>query len=77
MMTPRKKTPGPGRPSLGRDEYLQVRLSPEEKEAFSAIASSSGLSLSDWVRISLRAHTSLPSIQTLELPQAKRSAGGK
>jgi hypothetical protein len=62
MMTPRKKKPAPGRPSQGRSEYLEVRLTPEEKERFSTVASSTGLSLSDWVRLSLRASSHMPTI---------------
>jgi predicted HicB family RNase H-like nuclease len=78
-MPKQSKKPGPGRPSSGRSEYLEVRLTPEEKEAFSTIASSTGLSLSDWVRLSLRAQTNLPTIQTLDLSggghQGKKSTG--
>jgi hypothetical protein len=46
-----------GRPSLGRTEYLEVRLTPEEKFAFENAARASGISLSDWVRLNLRAST--------------------
>ena len=44
-----------GRPSQGRSEYLEVRLTPEEKQAFETAAEVNGQSLSDWVRQGLRA----------------------
>lgn len=44
-----------GRPNSGRSEYLEVRLTPEEKQRFEAAAEDTGLSLSDWVRFNLRA----------------------
>ncbi len=45
----------PGRPSVGRTDKLQIRLTPKEKEVFEQAARSNGLSLSDWVRSNLRA----------------------
>ena len=44
----------PGRPSLGRTDKLQIRLTPNEKATFERIAEEHGLSLSDWVRANLR-----------------------
>lgn len=44
-----------GRPSTGRSEYLEVRLTPDEKQRFELAAQGTGLSLSDWVRFNLRA----------------------
>jgi len=44
-----------GRPSMGRSEYLEVRLTPEEKSRYEQAASATGLALSDWVRVSLTA----------------------
>jgi len=43
-----------GRPSSGRTEYLEVRLTVEEKKEFEKTAQINGLSLSDWVRTTLR-----------------------
>ena len=43
-----------GRPSSGRTEYLEVRLTIEEKRAFENAAQAKGLSISDWVRQNLR-----------------------
>jgi hypothetical protein len=51
----------PGRPSLGRTDKLQIRLTPSEKAIFERIAENHGLSLSDWVRSSLRALSSVGS----------------
>lgn len=45
----------PGRPSVGRTDKLQIRLTPREKETFERAAEKQGLSLSDWVRLNLRA----------------------
>ncbi|HVX13220.1 MAG TPA: hypothetical protein VHC22_18690 [Pirellulales bacterium] len=44
-----------GRPSVGRTNKLQIRLTPTEKEIFEQAAKKHGLSLSDWVRLNLRA----------------------
>ncbi|HEV3343930.1 MAG TPA: hypothetical protein VG125_26385 [Pirellulales bacterium] len=43
-----------GRPSVGRTDKLQIRLTPKEKEVFEQAARRNGLSLSDWVRLNLR-----------------------
>lgn len=53
-MVPKKKAKV-GRPSSGRSELMQLRLSPEEKDAFNRAAEEYGLSLSDWARLNLRA----------------------
>jgi hypothetical protein len=45
----------PGRPSVGRTDKLQIRLTPKEKEVFEQAARERGMSLSDWVRLNLRA----------------------
>ena len=45
----------PGRPGVGRTNKLQIRLTPKEKEIFEQTARKHGLSLSDWVRLNLRA----------------------
>lgn len=45
----------PGRPSVGRTDKLQIRLTPKEKEVFEQAARKHGMSLSDWVRLNLRA----------------------
>lgn len=45
----------PGRPGVGRTDKLQIRLTPREKEIFERAAEKHGLSLSDWVRLNLRA----------------------
>lgn len=45
----------PGRPSVGRTDKLQIRLTPNEKEVFEQAAQKHGMSLSDWVRMNLRA----------------------
>jgi uncharacterized protein (DUF1778 family) len=45
----------PGRPSVGRTDKLQIRLTPREKEVFEQAAREHGMSLSDWVRWNLRA----------------------
>ena len=42
-----------GRPNQGRSEYLEVRLTPEEKKNFEVAAEATHLSLSDWVRVNL------------------------
>jgi hypothetical protein len=44
-----------GRPSVGRTDKLQIRLTPTEKEVFEEAAQRHGMSLSDWVRLNLRA----------------------
>ena len=44
----------PGRPSVGRTDKLQIRLTPKQKEVFEQAARRNGLSLSDWVRLNLR-----------------------
>lgn len=49
-----------GRPSQGRTEHLEVMLTPEEKERFVAAAQGEGLSVSDWVRVNLRACSATP-----------------
>jgi mobilization protein NikA len=49
------KSRGRGRPSQGRSEHLEVMLTPEEKQRFADAAQKDGLSVSDWVRINLRA----------------------
>ena len=49
----KRKTPG--RPNTGRTEYLEVRVSPQEKERYARAAAECGISLSDWVRLSLSA----------------------
>lgn len=49
------KKRGPGRPSLGRSEHLEVMLTPEEKRRYENAARQYGVSLSDWVRINLTA----------------------
>lgn len=54
-MTKRDEPKKVGRPNQGRSEYLEVRLTPEEKQRFEASAQGTGLSLSDWVRFNLRA----------------------
>lgn len=51
-------TPKRGRPSMGRSEYLEVRLTPEEKARYEQAAKQTGLALSDWVRLNLTACTS-------------------
>lgn len=51
------KKRGRGRPSQGRTEHLEVMLTPEEKRQFAAAARKDGLSVSDWVRLSLRARS--------------------
>lgn len=58
-----KKKTARGRPSTGRSEYLEVRLTPEEKVTFELAAKRYGLSLSDWVRLSLRASSASESVQ--------------
>lgn len=50
-----KKHAKMGRPSRGRTELMQMRLSPEEKKAFTEAAEACGLSVADWARINLRA----------------------
>jgi hypothetical protein len=49
---------GPGRPPKGsgekKDEYLEVRLETNEKQAFNEAAKLAGLQLSTWVRARLR-----------------------
>jgi uncharacterized protein (DUF1778 family) len=52
-MAPKK--PQRGRPSQGRSEYLEVRLTTEEKSRYEQAAATNGLSVSDWVRLSLTA----------------------
>ena len=54
-MADMSKSRGRGRPSQGRSEHLEVMLTPEEKERFADAAGKQGLSVSDWVRINLRA----------------------
>ena len=49
------KTTNRGRPSTGRSEYLEVRLTPKEKARYEKAAEAYGLSLSDWVRLNLTA----------------------
>ena len=63
MSTGRKK---PQAGSVSRKEsYLQVRVSPDEKEGFETAASLSGLGVSAWVRERLRR------VAREELEQAK------
>lgn len=49
-----------GRPKTDRTEYLEVRVSPKEKEAYLKAATAMGLSLSDWIRLTLTAKTKQP-----------------
>lgn len=46
----------PGRPKKANplDEYMEVRLSEAEKEAFKEAAELAGLALATWVRVRLR-----------------------
>jgi predicted HicB family RNase H-like nuclease len=53
MSPPKKRQPG--RPNTGRTEYIEVRVSPEEKERYADAAQHYGISLSDWVRLTLSA----------------------
>jgi uncharacterized protein (DUF1778 family) len=66
-----KKRPKRGRPSLGRTEYLEVRLSEEEKERVSEAARRNGISISDFVRLSLNACTASESVVTLNIPSMR------
>ena len=50
----------------GKSEYLEIRLSPDEKAAFRDAADMAGLALSAWVRERLR------KIATSELQHAGR-----
>lgn len=52
--------PRRGRPSQGRSEHLEVMLTPEEKQRFAEAAQREGLSMSDWVRVNLRACSAPP-----------------
>ena len=63
-----KKRSKRGRPSLGRTEYLEVRLSEAEKDRVSEAARRNGLSISDFVRLSLNACTASESVVTLSIP---------
>jgi predicted HicB family RNase H-like nuclease len=51
----KKRGRPPKGPDGGRPEYLDVRLEPAEKQAFSRAAEVAGVSLSAWVRERLRA----------------------
>ena len=66
-MTPSKKKNKGGRPPSGRTEHMQLRLSEEEKQAFSEAAAKYGLSLSDWTRQILRG-ASMPQPDASGLP---------
>lgn len=57
------KKPKRGRPSQGRSEHLEVMLTPEEKKRFTDAAQRDGLSVSDWVRVNLRACSAPPQDQ--------------
>lgn len=54
------KKPKRGRPSQGRSEHLEVMLTPEEKRRFAEAAQRMGVSVSDWVRLNLRACSESP-----------------
>ncbi|HWB08090.1 MAG TPA: DUF1778 domain-containing protein [Pirellulales bacterium] len=56
-MSAAKKRPT-GRPNTGRTEYLEVRMTPEEKERIATAAAAEGLSVSDFVRLTMRMVTS-------------------
>lgn len=49
-----------GRPSLGRKEHVEFRATAQEKEAYLKAATAMGLSLSDWIRLTLTAKTKQP-----------------
>lgn len=53
-MSASSKKRQPGRPNTGRTEYLEVRMTPEEKERIAAAAEREGLSVSDFVRLTMR-----------------------
>jgi len=50
-----QKNKKPGRPNSGRTEYIEVRVSPQEKARYEESAQQYGITLSDWVRLSLTA----------------------
>lgn len=56
-MTPAKKKPQMGRPSTGRSEYLEVKLTPEEKQLVIEGAKECGLCMSDYIRQIIRQAT--------------------
>jgi len=60
-----------GRPSMGRSEYLEVRLTPEEKARYEQAAKATGLALSDWVRLNLTAITAPAQGKRGQLPLAQ------
>lgn len=56
-MAARKKKPGrPPKPDgVARGELVQIRLKPAEKEALLEAANKAGVSVSDYVRLAIRA----------------------
>lgn len=60
MISAMNKKRGRGRPSQGRSEHLEVKLTPKEKAQYEKAAQGRGLSLSDWVRLNLTACSSPP-----------------
>jgi transcriptional regulator of nitric oxide reductase len=59
QMTPAKNKPQMGRPSTGRSEYLEVKLTPEEKELVIKGAADRGLCMSDYIRQIIRDATAI------------------
>lgn len=54
-MAPGKNKSQMGRPSLGRSEYVEVRMSPDEKRRAAEHAAKLGLTMSDFVRLAVKA----------------------
>lgn len=54
MSARKKPKKPPGRPSQGRSTEIKVRVTPEEKAAWEAAAKDAGLTLSDYIRLTLR-----------------------